>query len=398
MILLYANQPLEKFQGRYFTQNQNFVDFLARLAAFSPEFLLAVPCWERAEEEVAGLIEVPIPSRLLEVKAYDGHWGAIRASFRNLPRLLAAIRVSRKRQERVVVGGPGPNSMLFLLSLLAPRTVRFAFFIRGDTVETLRQIYAGRRLGGWFAPWLAGRFQRRIQKLLQQGRAWVFPYGSKLAERYRPWGEAVYPIAPLIDRDVLAPYRPPRFKEDGPRRFLFIGRFSAEKGILRLLEALVEVREQGYDAELTLVGYGPQEGAIRDAVERWGLTGVVRLQGFVPHGQPLMEVIEAHDVLCLPSRTEGTPRVVVEAFARSVPVLATPVGSIPFMFPNSVVLTEGLEPKDLSVKMAWCMDHPEELKAMIEKGWQRVEDYLIDTYVQDIAERLRAFSGVSQGT
>lgn len=387
MILLYANQPLEKCGERYFTQNQNFVDFLIQLTQASDEFVLAAPCQECDGDPPENLIEVSVPDRIIEVETYQGHLGAIRASLRNLPRLRGEVQRALARGEPVQVGGPGPNSTLFLLSLVVPRAVRFSFFIRGNTIETVRQIYAGRRMG-WIAPWLTARFQRHIQRLLQRGRAQVFTFGPKLAEQYQPWGEAVYPIAPLIGPEVIGPQRQPTFAPHGIWRFLFIGRFSEEKGILSLIQALERLRRHGYSAELTLVGFGPQQATIAAEVQRLGLKDFVHIAGFVPHGSELLEVIDDHDVLCLPSRTEGTPRVLVEAFARTVPVIATPVGSIPNMFPGDVVLTDGLSVRAIAESMAWCLNNPDELGRRAQNGWQKTGNFLISHYVDEVVQRM----------
>jgi glycosyltransferase involved in cell wall biosynthesis len=46
-------------------------------------------------------------------------------------------------------------------------------------------------------------------------------------------------------------------------------------------------------------------------------------------GRALLDEYDAADALCLPSRTEGLPMVLLEAMGRGLPVLATSVGGVP---------------------------------------------------------------------
>jgi glycosyltransferase involved in cell wall biosynthesis len=90
------------------------------------------------------------------------------------------------------------------------------------------------------------------------------------------------------------------------------------------VETLATMREVDWHA--AIVGSGPLEQEIRDAIRRAGLHERVRLTGAVPDAA---RYFAAFDVLALTSRTEGLPIVLLEAVAASVPVVATRVGGIP---------------------------------------------------------------------
>jgi glycosyltransferase involved in cell wall biosynthesis len=98
---------------------------------------------------------------------------------------------------------------------------------------------------------------------------------------------------------------------------LFVGRLEPQKGILELREAWPQVLASHPSAVLALVG----EGAAFDA------PSVV-----APGPRPLREVAQwlaACDVFTLPSWSEGTPNVVLEALASGRPVVGSRVGGIP---------------------------------------------------------------------
>ncbi len=68
---------------------------------------------------------------------------------------------------------------------------------------------------------------------------------------------------------------------------------------------------------------------------------------FVPHGRDVQSFYGAIDALIVPSITEGSPFVVLEAMASGVPVMASAVGGIPEIIRHEV---DGLlfDPNDLA--------------------------------------------------
>ena len=117
-------------------------------------------------------------------------------------------------------------------------------------------------------------------------------------------------------------------------RLLYIGRLAPEKGLPVLLDAFARLTGQLDPApELTLVGadhHGSRWGErFREATLAGPVGARVRFAGHVPYGPRLLELYDAHDVLVLPSFTEGFPQVLLEGMARSIPIVATHVGGVP---------------------------------------------------------------------
>lgn len=118
--------------------------------------------------------------------------------------------------------------------------------------------------------------------------------------------------------------------EAGPLRLLFVGRYGERKGCPELIAALARVRASGTDAELRFVGqeeYAGEEDVLRRGVDEHELESAVDFAG-VKDGPALANCYSEAQVLCLPSRREGVPLVLLEAMAFGLPVIATPVGGI----------------------------------------------------------------------
>ncbi len=122
-----------------------------------------------------------------------------------------------------------------------------------------------------------------------------------------------------------ARYRPP---ESGPqKRLLFVGRLAAVKGVPVLFETLAKLREAHPDLHLTLVGDGPERGALEEAARNLRLQSHITFLGYLSQ-DAVAEQLGRHDLFVLPSFAEGVPVVLMEAMAARLPVIATAVGGV----------------------------------------------------------------------
>lgn len=138
---------------------------------------------------------------------------------------------------------------------------------------------------------------------------------------------------------------------------IFIGRLSSEKGIETLLSAWLRLSGR----KLKIVGDGP----LRSMVEK----ADCRDMEFLGR-QPLHQVLEllgAAEFLIFPSECyENFPRVVVEAFAKGVPVLGSDRGSIRELIENehNGILFRPGDNEDLSRKAEWLFAQPEKVQKL----------------------------------
>lgn len=110
---------------------------------------------------------------------------------------------------------------------------------------------------------------------------------------------------------------------------LFIGSLRRVKGAELLIEALKKLKDYGLNNLLAiLIGDGELKEEIENKIKINGLNHEVRLVGAKSH-EEIPFWMNACDVFCLPSLSEGYPNVVLESLACGKPVVSTTVGGIP---------------------------------------------------------------------
>lgn len=102
---------------------------------------------------------------------------------------------------------------------------------------------------------------------------------------------------------------------EGKTLLLYTGRISREKGLDRLAEGYLALRERREDVHLVVVGDGPDRDAL---IERLGPAAT--FTGFLT-GEDLARTMASCDIFVFPSRTDTLGRTVVEAQACGLPAV-----------------------------------------------------------------------------
>lgn len=104
-----------------------------------------------------------------------------------------------------------------------------------------------------------------------------------------------------------------------------VGGFTFEKNHPELFRVFASVLEKKPNSKLLMIGEGPLRSQIAELAEQKGLSHVVSFLG--AHPDPFSHVPE-NAILVLPSKIEGMPAVIGEAFLRRIPVVASDVGAV----------------------------------------------------------------------
>lgn len=173
-------------------------------------------------------------------------------------------------------------------------------------------------------------------------------------------------------------------------RILFVGFIRPEKGVEYLLRAL-PLLKTSRPWRLSIVGaWGQFEGEYRRLlalIDELGLAGRIDWEGYAEFGPALFAHMDRADLLVLPTLSEGTPRVLVEARARGLPLVSTNVGGIPSSVTNGEdgLLVRPRDPEALAAAMNRVLTDGELRRRLIRRGLERVRGLTVESFADQVA-------------
>ncbi len=261
-------------------------------------------------EETIGGIRVLHPRFFYTPKLFiEWHWRGYQSAMR---KLMPVMKSNHKAH--------------FILGFVYPDAVAMASLCEEAGLE-----YSVLVLGSDFRVRVRqAKFKDRVMGCLQRAPR-IFCPGTALKRDMAEAGIDEAKIHSFNNGVDGAVFHPPE-KEKRERRILFVGNLVEVKAPERLLRAIAKA---GIDCQVSIVGDGP----LRDGQE--SLANDMSISNLVTfHGRQPPEVVAAmmreSACLCLCSKSEGMPNVVVEALACACPVVATPVGEVPFLVKDGV--------------------------------------------------------------
>ncbi|MDY6937341.1 MAG: glycosyltransferase family 4 protein [Cyanobacteriota bacterium] len=172
-----------------------------------------------------------------------------------------------------------------------------------------------------------------------------------------------------------------------------IGRLSAQKGHLLLLEAARQLAKAGVEFKLVFVGDGELRSEVEDLIAKYDLKNSIEITGWASSATVRQYLLESR-ALVLPSFAEGLPVVIMESLALARPVLSTYVAGIPeLVTPNKCgLLVPAGNANDLAVAMRTMLQMPvAELETWGRTGAERVaEQHNIDREAERLANLFRS--------
>ncbi len=160
----------------------------------------------------------------------------------------------------------------------------------------------------------------------------------------------------------------------GVTRFVAVGRLVRGKGFEVLMESFAQVTKDLPEAEVTLVGEGPQRNRLEQQARRLGCAEKVHFAGGTAYDR-MREVYAAANIVVFPSLApEGFGRVVVEAARVGRPVIASAVGGAPELVePDCGVLVRPGNVEALAAAMLALARDPERQERLAANARRRSE-------------------------
>ena len=261
---------------------------------------------------------------------------------------------------------------------LFPRAVRFIRGLRPDVVTTwLTQmdivggvaatigavpwIVCERSAAGSYPPALVNAARAKIGARAthiiansEGGRDYWLPYTDRRRISIIP---NIVPVAEIERAPV---------KEDAEGELiLYVGRFSAEKNLERLLDALSEILPRRR-ARAVFCGDGPLRAVMTQKAALLGIADRVSFLGAVPD---VWSWMKRASVLVAVSIFEGNPNVVLEAIACGAPLVVSNIKAYgDILDDRSAVLVDPLSASSIAAGIEAVLDRPQEASARAERA------------------------------
>jgi glycosyltransferase involved in cell wall biosynthesis len=308
-------------------------------------------------------------------------------ALKNAPEI---IRVFRKHCDSLdVINARGTAPLAYVLWWLTrKRQVPFIYHFASDPFEILANSPKYHGCFGAFAR-SAYSLEFQIQKTIMR-RNYSFTSGQAIYDRLR---KVTPNIEPLITSSLTEDDYTQRNDtcETQPFRVLFVGNLRREKGIEFLIDAVKRLRDDQREVELDIVGEGAYRQTLEEQTARLNLEKWIHFRGFAVMGPDLNAFYDSADIFCLPSLSEGSPKVVLEAMAHSLPVVATPVGNIPQMLNNGNrgVLAPPQNPQALAEGIARIIDNADFRRRCMRDGFAFAREHGVANFVARMAEKAK---------
>lgn len=168
-----------------------------------------------------------------------------------------------------------------------------------------------------------------------------------------------------------------------------------QKAPLDFVAVARRVADRVPSAHFVLVGDGELRTAVEAEVDRQRLRGRFHLLGW---RRDIPAILAGLNVFVLTSLWEGLPRVIPEAMASGLPVVATRVDGTPEAVVDRVCgyLVAAHDVETMADRVAFLLEHPGNARVMGERARGRVGEFDIDVMVarqQSLYEELAATAG-----
>jgi glycosyltransferase involved in cell wall biosynthesis len=325
-------------------------------------------------------------------------------SFTPLPPMVTALQgIFRERAiTRIYRQVLGSVDAAFVRGMLIPgagaifregaaRGIPVIHWLVGNPMALLRSHRRGNRLRGALGSFFVWNWERQVRTGAARGRGALLCNGQEIADRY-PGADTRTVVSTTLTAADIVTGRTDTCLDD-PVRILTVAYIRPEKGIEYLLRAMPLLRA-GRPVRLVLAGsrdrYPGYQQGLDQIVAANGLQDRVQWTGHVASRQ-LEQLYSEADIFVLPTLSEGTPRVLLEAQAKGIPVVASRVGGIPssITHEHNGLLVDAKDPRALAAAIDRVVGNGELRRKIIAQGLDFARGNTLDRFADRVMEIFR---------
>ncbi len=255
-------------------------------------------------------------------------------------------------------------------------------------------------------PFFRWWFPTQMRRLCAGAAATGYVTEYALQHRYPPAPESFttyYSDVELSEGTFVAAPRTPR--RDGIFTLITVGSLAQMyKAPDVQIDAVAQLVKEGLDVRLVFIGDGKHRSELEARAAARGMTEQqVVFRGQLTAGAAVRAALDAADVFCMPSRTEGMPRAMIEAMARGLPCIGSTMGGIPELLPPEDMVPPG-DVAALANAIRAVVTNPERMARMSARNLAYAQEYREDAlharrtaFYRALRERTEAWANTQAG-
>lgn len=170
---------------------------------------------------------------------------------------------------------------------------------------------------------------------------------------------------------------------------VFAARLAYNKGLMQVIRAVALLPR----LTLLVIGDGPVRHRAEILIRSLGLSSRITFSGWLGTSQDVLSAIASGRLFLMNSRSEGNPRVAIEAMACGVPILSMKVGIMPDVIIDGVngMFTDG-SAKDIAAKAQALLADESILQRMSLEATKIADRFEKTSAIRNYADFLKSFA------
>ena len=243
---------------------------------------------------------------------------------------------------------------------------------------------------------LAGSF---VQSFLTKICDHVILQSSGLRERFEKYylnkTSKIRIIPNSVDIDFWTPKNKSEFLKDGKIKLLYVGRFDFTSAFENILVAVKDLSDK-VSIELTLV---PKAGSldeykVMEMARHYNILNNVIFNKSPLSRKEMRDIYRGQDILIYQTINDGSPRVVIEAIASGLPVIANCHPGINILDPSKeyITFTEFGNSEQISSKVMGFVDSKVPYQDIIVKGRTKIIEMFTINKIAEIYDEVYKYA------
>ncbi len=146
------------------------------------------------------------------------------------------------------------------------------------------------------------------------------------------------------------------------------------KGHSTVIKVANNLKQLNIPFKVTFIGSGTKVPHYKALIQKLNLANEVEFYGTIVHKNELLTKLRENDLLLLPTRLEGLPRVIIESMAVGLPSISTPIAGIPELLDKEFMYKYN-DYNGITNKIVELYSNKDKMVQISKKNIEKVKEY-----------------------